>query len=182
MKKKLFLVLCSCFAGALALSSCGGGGMDANLTPPELLRYFVNGGFQIRYEGEPSSVAVTSVGIYDIVQTNERTLQVVGVSVLCRSLTTNSTASGRAEYVMNLDPTGVPQTMVIKFSGVSAADGNDGTMLLPVGAPVTVTMTPNDVTRAFQVNTTGKADFDPGAADGENSTGITYSILRAGSR
>lgn len=153
--------------------------MDAYLTPPELLRYFVNGGFQIRYYGEPD-VAVTTNGSYDLTQINERTLQVVGVEVTCRSLGTNNASSGRAEYTMNLDPTGVPQTMVIKFSGMSGDAGNEE--LFPVGEPVTVTMAPNDATRAFQVNTTGTADFAPGAGGGDTVTGITYSILRAGSR
>lgn len=183
MKKKLFLVLCSCFAGALALSSCGGGGgMDAYLTPPELLRYFVNGAFQIRYYGNPESISVTSNGGVDVSKINERTLTVVGVPVTCRSLISSSSMSGIAEYTINLDPTGVPQTMVVKFSSISANDGNDGTMLLPVGKEVTVTMTPDDTTHPFQVNTIGKAGFEPGAVEGNPSTGIRYSILRAGSR
>ncbi|MGN0821029.1 MAG: hypothetical protein ACI4OX_04540, partial [Akkermansia sp.] len=171
MKKKLFLVLCSCFAGALALSSCGGGGgMDADLSPSELLRYFVNGAFEIRYYGNPNSISVTGQGGYDPSTNTGQTLTVVGVPVICRSLmTTNTSMSCYAEYTINLDATGVPQTMVVKFSSVSANDGNDGTMLLPVGKEVTVTMTPDDAMHPFQVNTRGKADFDPGAAEGDAS-------------
>ena len=173
MKKKLFLVLCSCFAGALALSSCGGGGgMDADLTPSELLRYFANGNFEIVYRGN-NTVIVTGQGSFPLVQNDAQSVEVQGVSVLCRSK--DATASATADFKIDLT-NGVPQTMQVSFSDLSTQQGDDVQNLLPVESQVKVTMRPGNPARPFQVRTTGKADFEGGARD------VTYAILYAGAQ
>lgn len=172
MKKKLFLVLCSCFAGALALSSCGGGGgMDPNLTPSELLRYFANGNFEIVFHGD-NTVVVTGQGSYSLAINEPQTVEMQGVSVLCKSK--DATADATADFTINLDADGVPMSMLIAFSDLSTAQGEDETDLLPVSDQVKATMTPRNAAHPFQVNTTGSTDFNNG------NTGITYSILYAG--
>lgn len=178
MKKKLFLVLCSCFAGALALSSCGGGGgMDENLTPPELLRHFVNGNFEIVYYGDPNTVVVTGRGHVNLVKNNPGSVTVDGVPVECRAA--SGSANGTACYTIQLDGDGVPMQMTVYVTDYRMTNGDEED-LLPVGKSVTATMHSEDAAHPFQVRTAGTADFDPGDTGAEASVGIRYNILRAG--
>lgn len=165
-------MLCSCFAGALALSSCGGGGGGEGRNVAELLRPFVNGNFSVVFSGD-NVVAVTGTGQYALAVNSPLVLEVHGVVVECRSETSTDSVSGQVNYKIVLDDKGVPQTMEMYFSGVQAANDDEATELIPVREGVRAEMVPGDTSAPFQVGTTGTAEFNGGE-------GVPYRIVRAG--
>lgn len=153
MKKKLFLVLCSCFAGALALSSCGGGG-GGNENLSDLLRPFVNGNFVIDYDGK-AAVTVTGQSQYSSATVEANQVAVYGVSIrYCKTGTTGSSESGFANYTIIFDADGVPQRMQAYFYGLTEAETEN---LLPFEEATTVSMVPDVLASGFVPGTSGQA-------------------------
>lgn len=153
MKKKLFLVLCSCFAGALALSSCGGGGGNEL---PDPLAPFVRGNYSIFFEGN-STVKVVSQGTYGITKTLPNQILVDQVYVNCTSKS-GASATGKARYTMTLVD-GVPVTLEVYFSDLTATGNGDNASALPIENGVTATMTSIDVNKPFQLGDVGQVRF-----------------------
>lgn len=158
MKKKLFLVLCSCFAGALALSSCGGGG--GGDTALGLLEPLVRGNSSVVFIKGDKTVKVTSTGMFGPHFASETMIQATRVRTKCETLSATSTPVIYATYTLNfLD--GKPNTLVIDFSDLE--EGGEGeTAILPIGRGVTVTLEHTAGDGPFQTGSTGTASFQGG--------------------
>lgn len=158
MKKKLFLVLCSCFAGALALSSCGGGG-GGNENLSDLLRPFVNGNYVIDFSSNPS-VTVVGQNRYDVAKVETNEVAVYGVPIRYGEKGSNGTQeSGYANYSIRINADGVPDRMFIVFYGLSEAEADN---LLPFNENIQVIMRPDDVSMGFIPQASGQASTTGG--------------------
>lgn len=164
MKKKLFLVLCSCFAGALALSSCGGGG-GGGTNVPEQLKYFVNGAFAVVFQGSETVRVTANGGQWGYVSEGANMVKVAGVPVLCEKQSGDST-NAMVAYTMLLNDQGTPTSMTMTFSDFGEADGEDWFPL-------------SQAQEAELQNPTGGVyPYALGSTGSTNWTGVTYYIVR----
>lgn len=168
MKKKLFLVLCSCFAGALALSSCGGGG-GGGANVPEQLKYFVNGAYEVVFVGA-DTVKVSAYGQWGYVSAGARRVEVAGVPVRCEK--NNGTArSASVAYTMLLDDQGIPTSMTMAFSDFRGAEGDNEEDWFPVdGTEEAVLQRPDNGAYPYSLDSDGATNW----------TGVRYYIVRRG--
>lgn len=171
MKKKLFLVLCSCFAGALALSSCGGGGGGGegrNLS--EWLAPFVNGNFSILYKGQgDSNVEVVGRGQFTSAEIQENL--VTANTVLINYAPYRSTVgseTGYADYTIVFRDN-KPIQMTVHLYGLS---GTDVENTLPFTAPETVISMGPHPTLGFGLHAKGTAQDSAG-------TNVNYEVIQA---
>lgn len=160
MKKKLFLVLCSCFAGALALSSCGGGGGGSN-SVSELLKPFVNGNYAIVFESMGESAMVVANGTFQSTRNETGYVAVYAVPISYRpygSISGSNGGSGFANYTIYLDTDG-PRSMEVTFFGLTDVENEEGDGLLPFKENLKVTMAP-DPSLGFNLGAHGEVQ-DP---------------------
>ncbi|MDD6813374.1 MAG: hypothetical protein PUD60_03150 [Akkermansia muciniphila] len=170
MKKKLFLVLCSCFAGALALSSCGGGGGSSNRNLSEWLAPFVNGNFSILYKGAgDSNVEVVGRGQFTSAEIQEN--QVTANTVLINYApygSTQGSETGYADYTIVFQDN-KPARMMVHLYGLSETEVDN---TLPFTAPDTVISMSPHATLGFGLGATGTAQDSVG-------TNVNYEIITA---
>lgn len=170
MKKKLFLVLCSCFAGALALSSCGGGGGGEGRNLSEWLAPFVNGNFSILYKGAgDSNVEVVGRGQFTSADITEN--QVTATTVLINYApygSTGTSETGYADYtIVFRDNT--PIQMMVHLYGLTETEVDN---TLPFTAPDTVISMSPDAVYGFGLHAKGTAQDSAG-------TNVNYEVIQA---
>ena len=120
----------------------------------ELLRPFVNGNYQINFQGA-TFVSVRGQGQYNTAYTSDGMVGVTGVRVYC--VTNSASANGYANFTLSLND-GKPGVMQIYFSGFDQGEGNT---VIPVEAGAKATLYHTEVSGdPYSVGSSGNATFE----------------------